>query len=77
MVDANMRWRVHETIAAARVLAPFSLVGLEEPVVPEDLEGLARAAVEGGSADRGRILSRPRDAPGLRMSRTTPPFDCA
>ena len=48
MVDANMRWRVHEAIAAARALAPFGLVWLEEPVIPDDVDGLARVAVEGG-----------------------------
>ena len=48
MADANMRWRVHEAIAAARALAPFGLVWLEEPVVPDDVNGLARVAVEGG-----------------------------
>ena len=48
MVDANMRWRVHEAIAAARALAPFGLVWLEEPIIPDDVSGLARVAVEGG-----------------------------
>ena len=48
MADANMRWQVHEAIAAARALAPHSLVWLEEPIIPEDVEGLARVAVEGG-----------------------------
>ena len=48
MVDANMRWRVHEAIAAARALAPFELVWLEEPIIPDDVNGLARVAVEGG-----------------------------
>ena len=48
MADANMRWRVHEAIAAARALAPFDLVWLEEPIIPDDVNGLARVAVEGG-----------------------------
>ena len=48
MVDANMRWRVHEAIAAARALAPFDPVWLEEPIIPDDVNGLARVAVEGG-----------------------------
>ena len=48
MVDANMRWQVHEAIAAARALAPFGLIWLEEPVIPDDVDGLARVAVEGG-----------------------------
>ena len=48
MADANMRWQVHEAIAAARALAPFGLVWLEEPVIPDDVDGLARVAVEGG-----------------------------
>ena len=48
MVDANMRWRVHEAIGAARALAPFDPVWLEEPIIPDDVSGLARVAVEGG-----------------------------
>ncbi|MCY4286607.1 MAG: mandelate racemase/muconate lactonizing enzyme family protein [Thiotrichales bacterium] len=48
MADANMRWQAHEAIRAARALAPFSLVWLEEPVIPDDVDGLARVAVEGG-----------------------------
>lgn len=48
MADANMRWRTHEAVAAARALAPYGLIWLEEPVIPDDVEGLARVAVEGG-----------------------------
>lgn len=48
MVDANMRWRAHEAVAAARALAPFGPVWLEEPVIPDDVDGLARVAAEGG-----------------------------
>lgn len=39
MVDANMRWRVDEAIRASRALAEFGLVWLEEPTIPEDVEG--------------------------------------
>jgi L-alanine-DL-glutamate epimerase-like enolase superfamily enzyme len=48
MVDANMRWRVDEAIAAARALQPFGLVWLEEPTIPDDLEGHVRIAAQGG-----------------------------
>ena len=42
MANANMRWQVHEAIAAARALAPFRLVRLKEPSVPEDVESSLR-----------------------------------
>jgi L-alanine-DL-glutamate epimerase-like enolase superfamily enzyme len=48
MVDANMRWRVDEAIRAARALAPHQLTWLEEPTIPDDVEGHARIAREGG-----------------------------
>lgn len=48
MADANMRWSVDEAIAAARALQPFDLVWLEEPTLPDDVEGHARIAREGG-----------------------------
>lgn len=48
MADANCRWRVDQAIRAARALEPFGLTWLEEPTVPDDVEGFARIAVEGG-----------------------------
>lgn len=48
MVDANMRWSVDQAIRAARALAPFQLVWLEEPTIPDDVTGHARIAREGG-----------------------------
>ena len=48
MVDANMKWTVAEAIRAARAFVPFNPVWLEEPIIPDDLEGHARVAMEGG-----------------------------
>jgi L-alanine-DL-glutamate epimerase-like enolase superfamily enzyme len=43
-----MRWTADEAVRAARALAPFSLVWLEEPVVPEDVTGHVRVLRDGG-----------------------------
>lgn len=48
MVDANMGWTVDEAIRAARALADFNIYWLEEPTVPDDIQGHARIAREGG-----------------------------
>ncbi|MDP6874455.1 MAG: mandelate racemase/muconate lactonizing enzyme family protein [Alphaproteobacteria bacterium] len=48
MVDANMRWRVDQAIRAARALAEYRLVWLEEPTIPDDPTGHGRIAREGG-----------------------------
>jgi L-alanine-DL-glutamate epimerase-like enolase superfamily enzyme len=48
MADANMRWGVDQAISAARALAPFGLVWLEEPTIPDDVAGHARIVREGG-----------------------------
>jgi L-alanine-DL-glutamate epimerase-like enolase superfamily enzyme len=48
MVDANMGWTPDEAIRAARALAEFQPVWLEEPTIPDDVEGHARIAREGG-----------------------------
>lgn len=42
MVDANMRWSVEEAIRAARALAECQVYWLEEPTIPDDVEGHAR-----------------------------------
>lgn len=48
MVDANMRWDVDTAIQAAKGLAEFGLVWIEEPTIPDDVAGHARIATEGG-----------------------------
>jgi L-alanine-DL-glutamate epimerase-like enolase superfamily enzyme len=48
MVDANMRWSADEAIRAARALAEFGLVWIEEPTIPDDVAGHARIVREGG-----------------------------
>jgi L-alanine-DL-glutamate epimerase-like enolase superfamily enzyme len=48
MVDANMRWSVERAIRASRALADFDVYWLEEPTIPDDVEGHARIAREGG-----------------------------
>jgi len=48
MVDANMRWSVDEAIRAARALAEFDPVWLEEPTDPDDVAGHARIVRDGG-----------------------------
>jgi L-alanine-DL-glutamate epimerase-like enolase superfamily enzyme len=48
MVDANMGWSVDQAIAAARAFAPFNLVWIEEPTIPDDVAGHARIVAQGG-----------------------------
>lgn len=48
MVDANMKWSADEAIRAARAFAPFDLFWLEEPLIPDDIEGHVRVVREGG-----------------------------
>ncbi|MGH7949602.1 MAG: mandelate racemase/muconate lactonizing enzyme family protein [Candidatus Binataceae bacterium] len=48
MVDANMRWSADEAIRAARALREFNPVWLEEPTIPDDIEGHVRIVREGG-----------------------------
>jgi L-alanine-DL-glutamate epimerase-like enolase superfamily enzyme len=48
LVDANMGWRVDHAIRAARALAEHQVFWLEEPTIPDDLEGHVRIAREGG-----------------------------
>ena len=47
MVDANMRWRVDEAIRASRAIAPHNVVWLEEPTIPEDVEGHRQIVAQG------------------------------
>lgn len=48
MADANMKWTADEAIRRARAFAPYDLVWLEEPTIPDDVAGHARIAREGG-----------------------------
>jgi L-alanine-DL-glutamate epimerase-like enolase superfamily enzyme len=48
MVDANMRWTVDQAIRAARAFQPYDLTWLEEPTIPDDVDGHARIQREGG-----------------------------
>ena len=50
MLDANMKYRASEAITAARAFQSFNPLWFEEPVVPEDIDGLCRVATEGGLA---------------------------
>jgi L-alanine-DL-glutamate epimerase-like enolase superfamily enzyme len=48
MADANMRWTVDQSIAAARTFRDSNLTWLEEPTIPDDVAGHARIVREGG-----------------------------
>ena len=48
MVDANMRWSVDEAIRAARAFQPFDLGWIEEPTIPDDVQGHVRIVRDGG-----------------------------
>lgn len=48
MLDANMRWTVEQAIRAARKFSEFDVFWLEEPTIPDDYQGIARIATEGG-----------------------------
>ncbi len=48
MVDANMRWSVEHAIRAARQFSEYNVFWLEEPTIPDDYQGMARIALEGG-----------------------------
>ncbi len=48
MVDANMRWSADEAIRAARAFREEDVYWLEEPTIPDDVEGNARILREGG-----------------------------
>lgn len=49
MVDANMGWSVDQAIAAARAFAPYQLTWIEEPTIPDDIDGHARIVAAGGA----------------------------
>ena len=48
MVDANMVWTVEEAIRAAMSFSDLGVYWLEEPTLPEDVEGHFRILREGG-----------------------------
>jgi L-alanine-DL-glutamate epimerase-like enolase superfamily enzyme len=48
MADANMKWTVEEAIRAARAFQPFDLTWLEEPTIPDDVDGHRRILAQGG-----------------------------
>ena len=48
MVDANMRWRVDEAIRAAQTLREYDVFWLEEPTIPDDVQGHAKIVQQGG-----------------------------
>jgi L-alanine-DL-glutamate epimerase-like enolase superfamily enzyme len=48
MVDANMRWSADQAIRAARAFAAYDVYWLEEPTIPDDVQGHARIVREGG-----------------------------
>ena len=37
MVDANMSWSVEQAVKAAKLMAPFDILFLEEPTIPRRL----------------------------------------
>lgn len=47
MVDANMRWSVEQAICACRAFAEYDVYWLEEPTIPDDVEGHRRIQTEG------------------------------
>ncbi len=47
MVDTNMGWTAEQSIRASRAMAEFDIYWLEEPIIPDDLEGHIRIAREG------------------------------
>ena len=48
MTDANMKWTADEAIKRARALQDLNLVWLEEPTIPDDVEGHVRIVRDGG-----------------------------
>lgn len=47
MVDANMHWSVGQAIRASHALAEHGVYWLEEPTIPDDVEGHRRIQTEG------------------------------
>lgn len=47
MVDVNMKWRVDKSLKAVRAFEPYDLHWIEEPTIPDDVEGHRRIETEG------------------------------
>lgn len=47
MVDANMKWTVEHALRAVRAFEPYDLYWIEEPTIPDDIQGLRRIETEG------------------------------
>lgn len=47
LVDANMRWTVAQAIRASHAFAELDVYWLEEPTIPDDIEGHRRIQSEG------------------------------
>lgn len=47
MVDANMKWTADQAIKASRAFADHDVYWLEEPTIPDDVEGHRRILTEG------------------------------
>ena len=47
MVDANMRWTAEQAIRASHAFAEHDVFWLEEPTIPDDVEGHRRIEAEG------------------------------
>jgi L-alanine-DL-glutamate epimerase-like enolase superfamily enzyme len=47
MVDANMRWTVRQAIRASHAFAEHEVYWLEEPTIPDDIDGHRRIESEG------------------------------
>ncbi|PWJ22151.1 mandelate racemase/muconate lactonizing enzyme family protein [Jannaschia seohaensis] len=48
MVDANYSMEVEQAIVAAQAFAPHDILWFEEPIIPDDYDGYAGVAAEGG-----------------------------
>ena len=47
MVDVNMKWSVEKALRAARAFEKYDLYWMEEPTIPDDVEGHRRIETEG------------------------------
>ena len=47
MVDVNMKWTVEKALRAVRAFEKYNLYWIEEPTIPDDIEGNRRIETEG------------------------------
>jgi L-alanine-DL-glutamate epimerase-like enolase superfamily enzyme len=47
MVDVNMKWSVEKALQAVRAFEKYDLYWIEEPTIPDDIEGNRRIETEG------------------------------